>query len=227
MNSTHISLALCVAITTTIGLSPLLADRVFLNAGEEVEGTITTLADGKLTVLKDGKQTILKYEDLHSMAFAHPLDGGENARHLGVKQKKELEELLAREPLSADAPFELLLLEEEFILEHDGTSTYRTHRVERILKEKGMVRADLDLDYLSPYESAEIEMARSIGKENVSYADTYTLKEGEVYSSYPHYNRCPQKEGARPPSPILWPTLFPPNHTHPTHSPHRQSTNRD
>lgn len=168
------------------------ADLLILRDGQEIDGELVKAAtDGLTFELKDGSVKTYANENVLSVEVTRT-----SGEALTVSLDRIMDDHLQR-ALSVKATAEeypgtlkvILLDRHHYRLNDDGTFTYTTRVITRVLEEEGKAAGFDNWNFDPETEKLEIDHARTINGSEVSNLSSRTVKTALVNSAYPEYQR--------------------------------------
>ena len=177
------------------------ADILILRDGQEIDGELVKAAADALTFeLKDGSVKTYANEDVLSVEVTRT-SGEALTMSLDRVMDKHLQRALNVKATAEEYPGTLkviLLDRHHYRLNNDGTCTYTTRVITRVLEEEGKAAGFDNWNFDPETEKLKIDHARTINGNEVSNLSSRTVKTALEYSAYPEYQRLTNIKFALP-----------------------------
>ncbi|MCX5791895.1 MAG: DUF3857 domain-containing protein, partial [Elusimicrobia bacterium] len=178
--------------------APAMADILYLNKGDEINGAITGLDAAGITIDAAGKTAVYPKKDILKIQFvkeyvtpaADPLAEG------------SVKELLAKPPQPEAYPNDGYidwLTDTRIDINKDKSFVITARNLRSVLRERGKSPAAFEvINYLPELEKPEIEYAYSVTYSSLSYLNDISVMEGSAFVGYPAYDRLKTMKFAVP-----------------------------
>ncbi len=177
------------------------ADLLILKKGDELDGEILGISNNIIKFeKKTGEVLELKYSDILSIELAKT---GGKAINLSLDEimDEDLEKALLAKSSLKEFPgsLKVILLDKHYYKDNrDGTFTYTSRIITRILSEKGK-NAGFDNWNIDPVnEKFNIDHAYTINGNEVTSLSSRTIKTALAFSAFPEYQRMKNTKFAMP-----------------------------
>jgi len=178
-----------------LGPLPSNGEAIYLQNGEEYQGTIETIAEGKLEAVVGGERRAFPLEEVQRIEFQRPrlLDDAATAADLPGRIPFFVEalepttgELQARFP---QAGYVVLADETVVTLNAGGAWEVKRFRAWRILQDRGAGSAMRSLAYFPGREEVEVLFGLTVGPDGkVGHVADSAMKDEALYPRLPAYN---------------------------------------
>ncbi|MCX5786551.1 MAG: DUF3857 domain-containing protein [Elusimicrobia bacterium] len=176
----------------------VMADILYLNKGDEINGAITKLDASGVSINAAGKIAVYPKQDILKIQFVKEYAGGK-ADPLADETMKEL---LSNPPQPDAYPndgYINLLTDMRVEINKDKSYSVTMRSQRAILRERGKSPASFEvINYLPELEKPEIEYAYSVTYSSLTWLNDISVMEGSAFVSYPSYDRAKTMKFAIP-----------------------------
>ncbi len=181
-------LAFCMTLPLTAG-----ADILFLNDGNEIEGTVKSMEDGRILFVPVGGREARAYalEDVMKVRFVEKYgvpgektaaDISEPALRSAVSRRDEL--------LAKYAKWSHVVIFKRTAISAGKSSVrLRVHEAFLVVKESGKDEANISISYTKPYETVRLIFGRSITDDEIVCVDDTAIKDASLHPTEKEYDR--------------------------------------
>jgi len=167
-----------------------LADLLYLNNGDEINGNLVKLSSASAVLEAAGRTAVYDRRDIMKLQFIKEYSSGKSA----PLEDDAVRQLLANPPKPEDYPndgFITWLMDVTIDINRDKSYSVTKRGLRYILRERGKSPASfVTLNYLPEFQDVAINYAYSITDSSVSYLNDISVMEGYANLSYPAYNRA-------------------------------------
>ncbi len=178
--------------------APAMADILYLNKGDEINGAITGLDAAGVTIDAAGKTAVYPKKDILKIQFVkeYVTPAADPLAESSVK------ELLAKPPQPEAYPNDGYidwLTDTRIDINKDKSFVITARNLRSVLRERGKSPAAFEvINYLPELEKPGIEYAYSVTYSSLSYLNDISVMEGSAFVGYPAYDRLKTMKFAVP-----------------------------
>ena len=175
-----------------------MADILYLNKGDEINGAITKLDASGVSIEAAGKTTVYPKQDVLKIQFVKEYTGGK----ADPLADQAIKDILSNPPTPDAYPndgYINLLTDMRVDINKDKSYSVTMRNLRSILRERGKSPASFEaLNYLPELEKPEINYAYSVTYSSLTWLNDISVMEGSAFVEYPSYDRAKTMKFAIP-----------------------------
>ncbi|HAH31385.1 MAG TPA: hypothetical protein DCL44_03620 [Elusimicrobia bacterium] len=175
-----------------------MADILYLNNGDEINGTVTKLDAAGVSIQTAEKVQVYSKNDILKIQFVKEYTGGKS----DPAAEPDIKGLLSNLPKADSYPndgYINWLTDTRFDIHKDKSYSVTIRNLRSVLRERGKSPASFEvINYLPELEKPEIEYAFSITYSSLTWLNDISVMEGSAFVGYPSYDRSKTMKFAIP-----------------------------